>query len=421
MNRHALDPGFDPRIADWLEDDPDRAPDAVLETVLAAFPSIPQRRAVRMPWRFPPMTLAARLSAGAIAIAILAVGGVMILQPRGPSVGNPASPSPSTSSPSAPTSPSASAFASRSIGVAPATTLGDWQAITDSGFGPYFSANQRIQLSIDWQTGEQTWIQTLDGKLILKSNVLTSPAGEIDVAGTAGSDGAGCAVGDLGRYTWSRTADGLYLTLTAIEDACPNRLAAMSRTWVHSLSAVTDGKRGVFPFGNGWLEMTLPAVRFGLSGGTGLGVLSSMDGPARSLAAFEDPLGFKAPCANPLEPKAIPTTTAGIVTYLEALPGFVVTKSSATVGGVSAVHVTLGPTQKGAAGPCIEGEIAVFHGRVAGEDTGPRLAVDKAHSIWILDRGGHVDAFIYEGEGVRPAEELSVIHSFQFLDTVPTP
>ena len=36
---------FDNRIADWLEDDPVEAPPQVLETVLAAVPSIPQRRA----------------------------------------------------------------------------------------------------------------------------------------------------------------------------------------------------------------------------------------------------------------------------------------------------------------------------------------------------------------------------------------
>jgi hypothetical protein len=37
---------FDDRIADWLEDDPDRAPSAVLETVLAAMPVVAQRRPV---------------------------------------------------------------------------------------------------------------------------------------------------------------------------------------------------------------------------------------------------------------------------------------------------------------------------------------------------------------------------------------
>ena len=49
---------FDPRIADWLEDDPHTAPDQALDVVLAAFPSINQRRAWRVPWRFPEMSSA---------------------------------------------------------------------------------------------------------------------------------------------------------------------------------------------------------------------------------------------------------------------------------------------------------------------------------------------------------------------------
>ena len=83
MNHLVLDPDFDPRIADWLEDDPDRAPDAVLETVLAAFPSIPQRGAIRAPWRFRPMAMPVRLMAAAIAIAIVAVGGILLFRPNG--------------------------------------------------------------------------------------------------------------------------------------------------------------------------------------------------------------------------------------------------------------------------------------------------------------------------------------------------
>lgn len=117
MNRSTLDPDFDSRIADLFEADPDRAPNAVLETVLAAFPSIPQRRAIRVPWRFRSMTLSARLVAAAIAIAIVAVGGALFLRPGGSNVAAPSalvpSPRPSTAptvSPSA--SPSTSAPAS---------------------------------------------------------------------------------------------------------------------------------------------------------------------------------------------------------------------------------------------------------------------------------------------------------------------
>jgi hypothetical protein len=111
MNR-STEPDFDQRIADWLEDDPNLAPRQALETVLAAYPSIPQRRPMWVPRRFPTMTMPIRLAAAAV-IGVLAVGGAFYLsQPSKPSVGPPA-PTPSASvSPAASGSalPAAGAF-----------------------------------------------------------------------------------------------------------------------------------------------------------------------------------------------------------------------------------------------------------------------------------------------------------------------
>ena len=70
---HPTDPTFDQRIADWLEDDPTIAPREVLATVTAAFPSIPQRRALRMPWRFPAMNRIAIPLGAALAVVLAAV------------------------------------------------------------------------------------------------------------------------------------------------------------------------------------------------------------------------------------------------------------------------------------------------------------------------------------------------------------
>ncbi|MEA2547594.1 MAG: hypothetical protein QOE42_192 [Chloroflexota bacterium] len=99
MSRGSMNPGFDQRIAEWLEDDPDDAPDSALTTVLAAFPSIPQRRATRVPWRNRPMTQTARLLAGAAAVAVVLIAGALILRPAtSPSVGGDATPSPPPSS-----------------------------------------------------------------------------------------------------------------------------------------------------------------------------------------------------------------------------------------------------------------------------------------------------------------------------------
>ena len=107
MNR-PTEPDFDQRIADWLEDEPNLAPRQALETVLAAYPSIPQRRTLRAPWRFTTMTLPIRLATAAV-IGVLAVGAAFYLaRPDQPAIGGP-SPEPSASHiASVPANPSAS-------------------------------------------------------------------------------------------------------------------------------------------------------------------------------------------------------------------------------------------------------------------------------------------------------------------------
>ena len=70
MNR-STEADFDQRIADWLEEDPAGHRPRRSTTVLAAFPSIPQRRAIRVPWRFPRMTMPVRLAAAAVIGALV--------------------------------------------------------------------------------------------------------------------------------------------------------------------------------------------------------------------------------------------------------------------------------------------------------------------------------------------------------------
>ena len=171
--------------------------------------------------------------------------------------------------------------------------------MSDGAITGLFGANEDIQLSIDWQDGLHTWIQTNAGNLVLKSENVRAPAGEIDLRAT-NAETIGCAPGDLGRYNWSRSADGMFLTLTVIDDACANRRDAMSRVWVHSLSAVTDGGLGVMPF-DPWLKATIPQRRFGL-GGDGYADLGVMDGTDRRLVVMMDPLAIDAPCGATRQP-----------------------------------------------------------------------------------------------------------------------
>ena len=84
------DPLFDPRLADWLEEDPNTAPEQALDVVLASFPSINQRRAMRVPWRNRSMTSTLRLGLAAAVVVAATVGGLYLLSSRtGPSVAAP--------------------------------------------------------------------------------------------------------------------------------------------------------------------------------------------------------------------------------------------------------------------------------------------------------------------------------------------
>lgn len=133
MSRIPANPDFDHRIADWLEDDPDHAPGAVLGTVLAALPSIPQRRASRVPWRFQPMNRFALIGAAAATIVVVGLGGLLLTsRPNSPDpVGGPPTTSPASSPSPSPSAalppPLTETFTSSMHGISIAYP-GGWQA-----------------------------------------------------------------------------------------------------------------------------------------------------------------------------------------------------------------------------------------------------------------------------------------------------
>lgn len=75
------DPGFDQRLADWLEEDPVHAPPETSSVVLAAFPSIPQRRSWRRSWRFLTMRPFTIASVATASIVLASLGGAVIRPP----------------------------------------------------------------------------------------------------------------------------------------------------------------------------------------------------------------------------------------------------------------------------------------------------------------------------------------------------
>jgi hypothetical protein len=177
---------FDPRIADWLEDDPNTAPEPTLQIVLAAFPSIRQRHAMRLPRRFPTMSTMPRLALGAAAVFAVVLGGsaVYFSAPQQHAGVAPPSPSPSVTA-----APSSAPSASPSPNAAPTVPV-DWTTHTSSRFAysiDYPTSWSLIPAKFDWpkiglpEKGGQTmdaFDQTPSGISVWVTSVPVTPAND---------------------------------------------------------------------------------------------------------------------------------------------------------------------------------------------------------------------------------------------------
>ncbi len=361
------------------------------------------------------MHMPARVAAAAIIGVLLIGGAVYLFSPSTrSSIGVPGP------SPTAVPTPSLAPSDTPAAVATPTRTWGDWQATSGAAIPGLFGANEHIQLSIDWQDGLHTWIQNTVPDLVLRSTSQAAPAGEIRLVSTSETQALGCTEGQVGNYRWSRSADGMFLTLTTVDNSCSNRAAAMSRTWAHSLTAVTDGGLGVIPFENMWLQATVPDQRFGLSGDVDYVDLRAIDGPDQGFIAIKDPFGLDAPCSATRQPLRVLDTTDHFVSYVRTLPGFTATTASTTVAGLPAVHVTMTP--RGSA-PCLsDGTIVAFHSRFTTQSVGEfALSAGQPHSLWIVAGPKDTYLFAYAGDAVTADQETSVISSLQLLDTLPTP
>jgi hypothetical protein len=94
------DRDFERTAQAWLAQGPDRLPDRVLDAVVDEIHLTPQRRALRVPWRNLPMTQMTRALSVIAVVAVVVIGGVVLLRPGSPSSGSPsgsASSSPASS------------------------------------------------------------------------------------------------------------------------------------------------------------------------------------------------------------------------------------------------------------------------------------------------------------------------------------
>jgi hypothetical protein len=397
----------------WLDLMPEEAPDRTIAAVIEALDVTPQvRRPLGGRWR---PTLMNRLLVAAVAAAlVVAVGGVVLLKPSGQSgVGG---------SPSAnPTSPAGSASASASgsaLADVPSVLRQDWQAdvAVDAlpALGPH---DARIQLSFAYDTRE-AWIQT--GIFTNQNIVLGGTAygtGPSTVRLVSSDSVGGCRSGDEGVYSWAISGNGLYLALTAQSEACASRMATLQRTWVHSLAARNLGGPGVLSYFQPSIQMTLPAANWGAGGETGAASVTSDTNS--TFIAVKNPAGFTQPCvATGRHHVAEPATIAGFTAYLKSLPGFTVTSTSATIGGMPATHLTIPTSSKTV---CDDGRLYEFAPNDLTSSGGWFITPGDPDTIWLVQVGKDLYLLQWLKDGATAADEQNILSTISFIDKLPTP
>ena len=391
----------------WLDLMPDEAPDRAIAAVLQAAETTRQVRALPRigPWR-PPMNRLTLIATAVLVIAALA-GGAYLL------AGGPSKPALSTPNPTAAPTPTGRP----PIVVAPERIWGDWAADVD-GIAALGQGPGRIQLSVDWQDGRTLWVQLSSGSAqVLNSNPISATADELTLR--AASGGA-CTAGDIGRYGWSRSADGLFLTFNLIEDACAARATTLARTWVHSLGAVNDGGPGVAYGLTPMVRVDLPTgQRYGANGGQEVQEITTFSGgpPNRAFVVVRNPGGYGAPCAVPnTEAGDIEHTTAAFVVYVKGLPGATVKTSSTTIDGRPAVKLDISIAKDV---PCGPDGIQAFHPEDLTDQLKWAFNPAEVESLYIVQMDADTTFLLwYQGSD---AEEIAVLESIDFLDKLPTP
>ena len=350
--------------------------------------------------------IAGLLVAAAIAVAALA-GRLNLLTAPMPS-DSPA-PSPASSVAVPPASPTFEPAAAM-----PREVWGDWLADVE-GIPSLPAADHRIQLSLTWQDGLTAWVQiNRAGVQVLHSTSVAAAAGEIRLR--ASDALSGCPAGDEGRYGWSRSADGLILTLAPVEEACTLRATTLGRTWTRSLGAVNDGRRGIVNYFDPAIEITLPA---GIWAAGGSDLAADLRGPnGFELIAVQDPRGFAAPCSdNGGAAISIGPTADAFVAYMRGLPDFTVTTTEYQMDGLRAVHLAV---ETSAETVCPGGQVFKFQSPDVTAPTGWSITPGDPDSIWIVEVPGHAYLLQYLGQDLTEADELDVLSTVHFVEALPT-
>jgi hypothetical protein len=405
---------FDRIARAWLDQMPTEAPDRAIESVLDAVQRTSQvRRPVfGLPWRSP-MNRLSLIAATALLLTALG-GGVWLLGSGQP---GPTTPTPSPSR--AATEPSAAATPRTAIQAPSQTIWGDWIAEVPA-LPEISNPAGLIQLSIDWENGDEVWLQTTpDYRQLLSSAPLPAAEGELRLRSNASN--SYCTLDAEGRYRWTRSADAMFLDLQLIEDACQTRATVLARTWVRSHGAVSDGGAGVAYSTTPMTQLTLPSgQRYGANAGPDWQEMITFGDaePFRAFLVMKNPAGLAAPCTDGDEqPFRLAATRDAFVTHVGRLPRASTTERAVTVGGRPATHLEVSlPSTSACDRP--DG-LAAFLPEDLNTDNIWSLTPGETASMYIVEMDAETTFLLwYYGP---PEEEAAVIDSVRFVDSLPTP
>jgi hypothetical protein len=416
------DRDFDRIAAAWLDLMPDRAPDRVVAEILEDVALTPQvrRPLVRLPW-VSPRTDRLMLIAATVLLGAALLGGALLVGAGRPTtpLPTPAAPLPATPSPSA-SGPVASTAPSTSAAAALAQT---WLADVPSDV--FFTGEDGLHR---WTLPFAADGGSLDVRASairrLRSTVDASTVGELVLATTdaggdmmRGSDPvAGCAVGDIGRYGWSISPDGLQLTLTGREDACAARSLALARTWKRSLVADSTGGRGIVDAFDPEFTVTVPHGTYSASRSPDAVEVWAAD-ESIGFLAWKDPQGFNDPCDISAGRYPIERGATAFVDYFRRNRGFeVLSAKPLEVGGFPAIKLVIKArtTLK-----CPTGWLVQWQPKAETSQYHWHADPGVTDSLYLVDLPG--STVMFEVLEAHPGTEADVIGSIEFPGAAPPP
>lgn len=290
----------------------------------------------------------------------------------------------------------------------------DWLADV-VGFGELGlpSARQRLVVADD---GASIHLLTDSGVHLFGSRV--TDAGSLEFRISTVDAGLGCVVSDAGTYRATMAVDGATVVVEAVADDCPNRAVLLARTWWRSFDRRSDGGRGLVAGFEPAFLLTLPEGRF--VGRDYTDAAEVVDAGADiAFFAAKDPWGLSEPCSVsggnplPLSPGADP-----FVAYIRTLPGFTVSTTELVIDTHRAVHLSITTS----AGIDCPGGVVIEWIAKADAPGGVtwHLGPGDPDSMYIVETTAATYLFQYLGPSVTTADEVNVLTTIHFVDSLAT-